>query len=135
MFKTLEDGVAVSPQITAADVEAAASLGYGMIVCNRPDGEEAGQPTAGEIEAAAQKHGLSFLSLPFAAGGPQAGQVDAMSAALETPGKLLAYCRSGTRSATLWALARATEGRRADDLIGAAKAAGYDLEGLRPRLG
>ena len=135
MFKTLEDGVAVSPQITADDVRAAASLGYTLIVCNRPDAEAEAQPSMAEIEAAAQAHGLSFLALPFAAGGPDAQQVEAMGDALRAPGKLLAYCRSGTRSATLWALARAREGKDADGLIEAARAAGYDLEGLRARLG
>ena len=135
MFRELEDGVAVSPQITAEDVQAAASLGYGTIVCNRPDGEEAGQPSADEIEAAAQAAGVSFLALPFAGGGPSPSQVEGMSAALDAPGKVLAYCRSGMRSATLWALARARQGRDADALIGAAKAAGYDIEALRARLG
>ena len=134
MFRELEDGMAVSPQITADDVRAAASLGYGTIICNRPDGEEANQPSAAEIEAAAQDAGLSFLALPFAAGGPSQDQVEGLVAALAAPGKVLAYCRSGTRSATLWALARAGEGQDADALIGAAKAAGYDLEALRPRL-
>ena len=70
MFKELEDGVAVSPQITAEDVAAAASLGYRTIVCNRPDGEAPGQPSMAEIEAAAQAAGLSFLPLAFA-GGPR----------------------------------------------------------------
>ena len=140
MFQELEDGVAVSPQITADDVRAAASLGYGVIVCNRPDGEEPGQPSAAEIEAIAHEVGLSFLPLPFAANGPSPDQIDAMAAALDAPGpdgqgKLLAYCRSGTRSATLWALARARQGRDAGELIDGAKAAGYDLEGLRSRLG
>ena len=138
MFRQLEDGVAVSPQITPDDVASAASLGYGLIVSNRPDGEEAGQPSAAEIEAAAQAAGLSFLHLPFAAGGPTPEQVDAMAAALDAQAReerpLLAYCRSGTRSATLWALARARQGGEADPLIAAAQAAGYDLEALRPRL-
>ena len=135
MFKELEDGVAVSPQITPDDVRAAKSLGYTTIVANRPDEEEEGQPALAEIEEAAQAEGLSFLALPFAGGGPTDDQVMAMGAALSLPGKVLGYCRSGTRSTMLWALARAQEGRPADDLIGAAKAAGYDIEGLRPRLG
>ena len=135
MFRELEDGVAVSPQITADDVRAAASLGYGTIVCNRPDGEVPGQPSAAEIEDAAQGAGLSFLPLPFAAPGPSAAQVEAMRAALDAPGKVLAYCRSGARSTALWALARAGQGRDADALIEAARAAGHDIEGLRPRLG
>ena len=135
MFKSLTDDVAVSPQITAADVEAAASLGYGTIVCNRPDGEEAGQPTAAEIEAAAQREGLSFLHVPFAGGGMTPSDVDAMAAAMKAPGKLLAYCRTGTRSAGLWAMAATREGMAVDDALSAARAAGYDLSGLKTRLG
>ena len=134
MFRELEDGVAVSPQVTADDVRAAAGLGYGTIVCNRPDGEALGQPSMAEIEAAAQAAGLSFLPLAFA-GGPTPAHVEAMEAALGTPGKVLAYCRTGTRSTMLWALARARGGREPDTLIAAAAAAGYDIEGLRPRLG
>ena len=135
MFHHLTDTVSVSPQLTAEDVREAASLGYGTIVCNRPDGEEAGQPSAAEIEAEAQGAGLSFLHLPFSGAGMTEADVDAMTAAMQAPGKLLAYCRSGTRSAGLWAMAATRDGLGADEAIGAAEAAGYDLSGLRPRLG
>ena len=46
---------------------------------------------------------------------------------------VLAFCRSGTRCTTLWAFASAGE-LAADDIIGAAARAGYDLSGLRDRL-
>ena len=135
MFHRLTDTVSVSPQITAEDVREAASLGYETIVCNRPDGEEPGQPSAAEIEAEAQGAGLSFLHLPFSGAGMTEADVDTMQSAMKAPGKLLAYCRTGTRSAGLWAMAATKEGLGVDDAVGAAKAAGYDLSGLRPRLG
>ena len=135
MFKPLSDAVAVSPQVTAEDVREAASLGYETIVCNRPDGEAPGQPAAAEIEAAAQAAGLSFLHRPFVGAGMTDADVDAMAAAMAAPGKVLAYCRSGTRSAGLWAMAATRGGLLADDALAAARAAGYDLSGLRARLG
>lgn len=135
MFKQLSDTVAVSPQITEDDVRDAASLGYETIVCNRPDGEEASQPTAAGIEAAAQAEGLSFLHVPFVGAGMTDADVEAMAAAMAAPGKVLAYCRSGTRSAGLWAMAATRGGLLADDALAAARAAGYDLSGLRARLG
>ena len=134
MFHQLAEDVAVSPQITASDVAEAAKLGYATIVCNRPDGEEPGQPSAAEIEAAAQDVGLSFLHVPFAGANMTDADVDAMAAAMQAPGKLLAYCRSGTRSAGLWAMAATRGGMDTDEALAAAKAAGYDLSGLRPRL-
>lgn len=135
MFKKLTDDVAVSAQITAADVAEAASLGYTAIMCNRPDGEDTVSPTAADIENAAQAAGLSFLHVPFSGPNMTPADVDVMRAALKTPGKLLAYCRSGTRSTMLWALAATQSGTSADAAIEAAMAAGYDISGLRPRLG
>lgn len=135
MFKKLSGDVAVSPQISPAQVKEAADLGYATIVCNRPDGESPDQPPAAEIEAAAQDAGVSFLHVPFAGANMTGADVDAMAAAMKAPGKLLAYCRTGTRSAGLWAMAATRDGTSADDALEAAKAAGYDLSGLRPRLG
>ena len=135
MFKQLTDDVAVSPQISPAQVAEAASLGYTTIVCNRPDGESPDQPPAAEIEAAAQDAGVSFLHVPFSGANMTDADVDKMAAAMAAPGKLLAYCRSGTRSAGLWAMAATRDGMSADDALEAARAAGYDLSGLRPRLG
>ncbi|WP_031553848.1 TIGR01244 family sulfur transferase [Parvularcula oceani] len=134
MFRQLEEGVAVSPQISIDDVQEAKRLGYGTIVCNRPDNEDAGQPSAAAMETAAQDAGLSFLHVPVGPDGVHPQHIDAMAAALEAPGKTLAYCRSGTRSATLWAMARARGGAEVDGLIEAAKAAGYDLSAQRNAL-
>jgi uncharacterized protein (TIGR01244 family) len=116
-------------QLTPGDVDEAAAQGIRLIVNNRPDGEEPGQPASAEIEAAARAAGLDYLHLPIAAGFPPE-RVEAMAKALDQ-GPVLAFCRSGTRSAFLWALARAARGAPAEDLVATAAAAGYDLAPIR----
>lgn len=133
-FKPPDDGIAVSPQITLDDVAEAARQGYRSIISNRPDEEEAGQLTADAIRAEAERHGLTFTHIPIAPGKATPIDSAAMAQALETlPKPILAFCRSGMRSATLWALSKAGQGS-ADRLIDKAAAAGYDLAALAPRL-
>lgn len=103
-----------------------------LIVNNRPDGEEPDQPLSAEIEAAARSAGLAYRHVPVAAGFPPAA-VEAMRAALDE-GPILAFCRSGTRSTCLWALARAASGADPATLLAQAAAAGYDLRPLLPAL-
>ena len=132
MFRTLNDDVLVAGQIDTANVAGAAALGVTVIVNNRPDGEEPGQPPSAEIEGAALAAGLAYHHIPVAGGfGPD--QVAAMAAALEG-GKTLAFCKSGTRSTFLWALARSTVGESGDRLAAQAAAAGYDLTPIRRYL-
>ena len=127
MFKRLDDRTLVAGQIGAGDVAEAKALGITMIVNNRPDGEEPGQPLSAEIEAAAMAAGLGYRHVPVA-GGFSPDQVEAMAAALdEADGRTLAFCRSGTRSTFLWALAEASRGRDGAELVERAAAAGYDL--------
>ncbi|KVA11713.1 NAD(FAD)-dependent dehydrogenase [Burkholderia latens] len=133
-IRTLTDLLSVSPQIAADDLPAVQAAGIRTIVCNRPDGEGADQPTVAEIRAAAAPLGIAVHYLPVDTGkvtDEQAEQFGALVATLAGP--VLAYCRSGTRSATLWALSQA--GRRAaGDIVAIAAAAGYDLGALAPRL-
>jgi uncharacterized protein (TIGR01244 family) len=99
-----------------------------MIVNNRPDGEDPGQPPAAEIEAAAEAAGIGYRHIPIARGmGPS--DVESMRDAISAvgDGKMLAFCRSGNRSALVWAVARAEEGVPADELQRCAEAAGIDL--------
>jgi uncharacterized protein (TIGR01244 family) len=119
-------------QLTAGDLDEAAAQGIRLIVNNRPDGEEAGQPASAEIEAAARAAGLDYRHIPIAGGFPPE-QVEAMARALEQ-GPVLAFCRSGTRSTFLWALARARRGAAAEESVAAAAAAGYDLGPIRGLL-
>ena len=106
----LDDKTLVSGQIRPEDVADAAAQGVSLIVNNRPDGEEPGQPAGTEIEAAARAAGLGYRHIPVA-GGIAPDQAEEMARLLDgAEGKLLAFCKSGTRSTYLWALAEARRG-------------------------
>ena len=110
-----------------ADLPAAFALGVRCIVNNRPDGEDAGQPSSAEMERAARDAGLDYLHAAVA-GAPDADTVARVAQVLESGSPVLMYCRSGMRSAAVWALAmRALDRATADDLRDAAAGAGYDL--------
>ncbi len=133
MFRTLTDRILVSPQISVEQVAEAKAQGVTMIVNNRPDDEEPGQINGAEIEAAALKAGIDYVAVPVAHGGFAPWQLDGMAQALDQAGqgKILAYCRSGTRSTLLWALTRARAGDHPDVLAAQAAAAGYDISPVR----
>ena len=135
MLRIIDETIAVAPQIRPEDLPAIAAAGYKAVVNNRPDGEEPGQPDGESIRAAAEAAGLRYTAIPITHAGFSLPQVEAMTAALAAAGgPVLAYCRSGTRSCNLWALARAAQGEDADALTATAAQAGYDLRGLRPAL-
>ena len=135
MFRTLDDQVSVFGQLTAEDIAAAKAQGFTTIVNNRPDEEQPGQPSGAEIEAAARAAGLRYVAIPVDHSGFDEGQVTAMADALQTSdGPLLAFCRSGTRSTFLWALASARLGAEADTLVAKAASAGYDVTPIRGAL-
>lgn len=128
MIATLSPTVSVSPQIAPEDCAGLAAQGITTIINNRPDNEAPGQPSGAEIEAAARAAGMGYVAIPVDHSGFGPAQVvamvDAMAAAL---GPVLAYCRSGTRSTHLWALAEASCGADPMALIKAAAGAGYDI--------
>ena len=134
-FKQLTDSLWASPQITVEDVERAKAEGFTHIICNRPDDEAPDQPSALEIGSAAKQHGMEFTSVPVSSAGFSLPQVDAMQDALAKGGeKVLAYCRSGTRSTLLWALAQAKAGADLEDVDRRAVAAGYNTSTIRPTM-
>lgn len=136
MMKTLDDKVSVAGQVDPADVPALAQQGIAMIINNRPDDEEAGQPSNAAIAAAAAAAGIDYRYIPVGSSGLSQNQVAAMAEALKAAnGPTLAFCRSGTRSTFLWALAEASGGRDAGELAARASAAGYDLSPIGPYLG
>ncbi|MDZ4776528.1 MAG: TIGR01244 family sulfur transferase [Alphaproteobacteria bacterium] len=136
-FRRVTEDFYVSPQLDVADLPAAAAAGFRTVVRNRPDGEQPGQVTAEDVEAAAKAAGLAFHSVVLTS--PSAA-TPADIAALETvirdaPGPVLAYCRSGTRSVTLWALAVVKSGAQTPEAaIEAARGAGYDLSAMAATL-
>jgi sulfide:quinone oxidoreductase len=133
-IRKLTDSLSVSPQIAAADLPALRDAGIRSIVCNRPDGEGADQPTVAEIRAAAAPLGIAVHYLPVDSGkvtDDQGAQFGTLVASLDAP--VLAYCRTGMRSATLWGLSQAGV-RSLDDIVTAGRAAGYDLVALARRI-
>lgn len=130
----INDNLSVAPQINVSDVPKIAALGFKLVICNRPDGEERGQPRFSEIEEAAMKHGLEFEYQPVVG-----GQMSPQEAATfrdtckNAEGPVLAYCRTGTRCTILWALSEAGL-LPAEEIIATAKKAGYDISGMEPAL-
>jgi uncharacterized protein (TIGR01244 family) len=132
MFRKLTDTVYASPQIGLAEVEQARTMGVTLIVNNRPDGESDDQVEGATIAEAAAAAGIDYVAIPVTHAGFAEHQVTAMAEALaRAQGPVLAYCRSGTRSTLLWALAEAKTGRDPQELARQAAAAGYDLSPVR----
>lgn len=133
-IRKVTDGFAVAPQIEVEDVQAIADAGYKTIIANRPDGEGGiSQPRMGAIRTKAEDLGLAFVAIPFS-GAPTPETLERVGSALaEAPSPVLAYCRTGTRSITAWALTHAGQGS-GGDIINAAAGAGYDLSSLKGLL-
>jgi sulfide:quinone oxidoreductase len=133
-IKRISSQLSVSAQIGIADVQAIADLGFKSIVCNRPDGEGADQVGFKEIELQAHRLGLSTHYLPVDTGKVTDGQGAEFGSLMNgLPQPVLAYCRSGLRSTTLWALANATKLPLPQIIENAAKA-GYDLKSVVRRI-
>ncbi|MDO4878553.1 MAG: TIGR01244 family sulfur transferase [Neisseria sp.] len=132
----LDEGLYVAPQLTRADVAGLAALGIGAVICNRPDGEEDGQPTFAQVSLWLKEAGISECRhQPVTArsiGGRDVAEFESLLALSDRP--VLAFCRTGTRSSLLWAFARIRQGRDAAGVLAAAKAAGVDLSDFAPRL-
>ncbi len=134
-IRKLTDAISVAGQIEPSDVEAIAEAGFRSMICNRPDGEEFGQPDFERIAEEARQHGLQIRFIPISSGAPVPEEAAGRfrEALDELPAPVLAYCRSGTRCTALWSLAQA--GRAPlEEIIGTALAAGYDMRGLAPRI-
>ena len=133
-LKKITEKTAVSPQITPQDIAAIKEAGFRAIICNRPDGEGADQPSFEEIEATAKKVGLEAAYVPVTSGKVRDEDVESFGAALkDLPRPVLVYCRTGTRSATLWSLHESKK-RPMYEILAATKAAGYDMNGVARRI-
>ena len=132
---SVSDTFAVSPQLEPSDMRGLADAGFSTVICNRPDGEEPGQPIVASMREAAEEAGLAFHHIPVSGGEFPPVAIKAFAKVREeADGKVLAFCRTGTRSITLDALAN-VENETADARIERAQRVGYDLSGLRDRLG
>ena len=109
-IRQVNDDYAVSGQIAVDDIRAIKEAGYRSIICNRPDDEQPGQPTAADIAVAAEAADLIFRHIPFVSGQMTDEDVQKMAEALdEIPGPVFAYCRSGARSTNIYLAAQQAE--------------------------
>ncbi|MGR7922673.1 TIGR01244 family sulfur transferase [Zobellella denitrificans] len=123
---------AVADQITEEDLPLLRARGFRTLICNRPDGEVQGQPAAEALAARARELGFEWHWIPISSGNFTPDAIRAFEQALAaTEQPVLAFCRSGTRSVTLWALAQSSR-QTAAELIAAAARAGYDLSPMAP---
>lgn len=133
-LKRINDHISVSGQIQPEDVASLKAAGFTTVINNRPEGESPDQPAGAEIEAAAKAAGLDYYAIPLGREGVTPDMVEKTKAVLEgSNGPVFAFCRSGTRSTTLWALSQAGE-MDADEIISEAAAAGYDMSHLAGHL-
>ncbi|MFC4625005.1 TIGR01244 family sulfur transferase [Daeguia caeni] len=133
----INDRLSICEQLSTSDVSAAAASGIRVLINNRPDGEDFGQPRASEIAEAAAQAGLASTHIPVRAAEISEDTVRAFQRALaDSDGQVLAFCRSGTRSLTLWTLGEVLDGRMAkDDVIPFGRERGFDLSGAVAWLG
>ena len=133
--KSLSDKVAVSAQIAPGDVEELARRGFRTVICNRPDGEDPGQPSFEEIAAAARAAGMDAVFQPVTSAtmGLEPAQRFAVTVD-SSAGPVLAYCRTGTRCTMLWTISGVLSGTPKAELREAAARAGYDMTNLLQSL-
>jgi uncharacterized protein (TIGR01244 family) len=130
-LRRVTDDFSVSPQIAPGDLAHVKARGFALVVNNRPDGEEPGQPAGAEIETAVRAAGLDYRAIPVAGGFSQSQAAELAEALAGATGPVLAFCRSGTRSTLLWALAQAGAGGDPQAIAAAAEGAGYDIAPVR----
>ena len=134
IFKTLTPTLSIASQSTEADVAQAARDGFRAIVNNRPDGEDATQLQSIKIAHLAAQHSMEYAFVPAVSGKIGADEIAGMAQALaRLKAPVLAFCRTCTRSTTLWALSQA-RALPAAEIIATAAAAGFDLTALRSQL-
>ncbi|MBX9911031.1 MAG: TIGR01244 family phosphatase [Beijerinckiaceae bacterium] len=133
--KIIDPTLSVSEQIKPEDIAAIVSSGFKSIICNRPDGEAVDQPAFAKIETAAKAAGLSAAYQPVVSGKVSDEDSLAFGSLMDAlPKPVFAYCKTGTRSTTLWSLSEAARGRPLPDILATTKAAGYDMTDVVQRI-
>lgn len=130
-MKRITDKLFIASQLTADDIRQAKTEGVVAIVNNRPDGEEESQPSSSENRRIAEAEGLEYTHIPVVPGQITKGHVTDFQAALEkADGPVLAHCKTGARSATLYAIGEVLDGRMGkDEIVPLGQHLGVDLSG------
>jgi sulfide:quinone oxidoreductase len=130
----LAPGISITTQIAPDEIAAIKAAGFRTIINNRPDQEESGQPSSADLETKAKAAGIDYRHIPVTPGRFGDDQIDAFSAAVNGCDKpVLAFCKSGMRATSLWALSQVGVLTTAEILRQAA-ACGYDLSPLIPHI-
>jgi len=133
-IRKLNAQLSVSPQLLPGEMADLEAAGFRSVINNRPDGEVEDQPTSVDMAEAAAACGLAYRHIPVVPGQYEPDLIEAMAQALhDLPAPVLAFCRTGTRSTTLWAL-QAARASDPEAIVKAAGEAGYDIAALAPRL-
>ena len=133
-FAKINSELTVSDQITIEDLKEIHAQGYKTIFCNRPDHESEGQLDFSLIEKEAQNLDIKAIHQPVVGGQISDNDIAQFGSYFEIAQKpIFAYCRTGTRCSTLWALSHAKK-LPIDEILSKAQIAGYDLSSLRDRL-
>ena len=128
-------GFAVTAALAPGDFAEAARLGFRAILSNRPDGEDVDQLSGRQEAVHAWRAGLRFAHVP-------ASKLDLLTdpvvegmadAVRRLDGPILAHCKSGIRSAIIWAAASARS-QSVDCVLETLTAAGFELDFLRDDL-
>jgi len=102
-YRQISEDYSVSGQIQPEDVAAIKAAGFKSVICNRPDDEQPGQPSADTVKKAVETAGLAFRYIPVISGQMTAENVEDQAEALdELDGPVFAYCRSGARCTNLF---------------------------------
>ncbi|MCH8552869.1 MAG: TIGR01244 family phosphatase [Natronospirillum sp.] len=101
-YQALSPHYAIAPQINPQDVATIKTDGFGIVICNRPDGEEQGQPTADSIRQACAEAGLEFLHCPMNGPETRPDDVARLQKLLQGDSRILAFCRTGNRSSIFY---------------------------------
>lgn len=134
-IRKISNDLSAGSQISPSDVTELKQLGFRSIIVNRPDGEGEGQPAFATIEAAANIAELEITYIPVFPGQLTDEHINQFSDAVEKhPKPIFAFCRTGTRAATLWSLSEGVKGRPFQQILKATKSAGYDLSELESRI-
>ncbi|MGD1868968.1 MAG: TIGR01244 family sulfur transferase [Neomegalonema sp.] len=129
-IRRITEDVSVSPQILPEHLPDIATSGFKSVICNRPDEEDPGQPRFADVAEAAKAVGVEARLMPVVSRDDCAEGAAGFARLLdELPKPVLAYCRSGTRCAVLWALAQQGS-KPVPEIVESAGAAGYDLRGM-----
>lgn len=134
LHKALAPDISVTTQVAPDALPASRQAGFVSIINCRPDGEEPGQPRSADLEACARAQGIEYHHIPVVPGHFRDRDIDAFCFAMGSCDKpALAFCKSGMRAASLWALSQAGK-RTTDEILREAAGCGYDLTPLVPRI-